>query len=782
MDFQGIKTYAEGCLRDAPPPCVSVCPLGIDVRGLVSKVREGSIGAAYRAYREAVLFPRTVSAFCEAPCKTVCVRERLSDGPVHLAAIEREIVSEAGESSVDQRRYIVSKNTERVAVLGGGLAGLACVFKLASKGYAVTLFGAPLSQDEHLDRLLAEDIDELFLNIEYELRNEDCPSQNEEFDAVYDSRTVLEEGVAYRIASGIKAAAVIEERLRIGGLSGKGPAERGFIVTKKDVIREKPAINEGFYELEYDFTLGRNDTEADRCPVCNCSACIDKCAMIRWFRQNPKRIAADLGVSVLPVGGKIKRVGSRMINSCNLCGLCTSVCPVGVDTCAAIEASRGILKESGHLAPVFHEFWMEDLAFSMSEEAYGVVFTESASGKTAPLLFFPGCQLSASLPDTVAGAFDFIAGSEPGAAMLLGCCGIPADWAAEKDVFNECITKIRADWESLGKPEVLFACSACKKTFEKALPEVKGRLVYELFALNEFTILDKAGKAAVYDPCNSRGDTEGQAAVRVIAEKCGYRLEELELSLEEAACCGFGGHIYPANPGLLEMILSERAEDAPGILRLTYCANCRDLFLSGGMDAAHILEILFQDARGRVPTLSERRENRRELKSRFAAGQKYDEPSDILVIADGVEAKMDRLLLLRKDVERTVRYCEENSAKVIDTATGRFIGCCRDRLLTVWAEYSIGEDDRAYIFNVYTHRMKIESDGRAGEVSKNDNQGTLVCVKCGIPLSEAQAKFSYLGHEFAHTLPVCEECGLVYVPEALATGKIAEVEATLEDK
>ncbi|MDR3363553.1 MAG: hypothetical protein LBS91_01175, partial [Clostridiales Family XIII bacterium] len=139
MDFKSISRYADACLRDTPPPCVSACPLGVDVRGLIAKARAGRLDAAYRAYREAVLFPRVVSAFCGAPCRGACVRERLADGFVDLAKIERGIVEAAVRR--DTGRYAVTKKAERVAVTGDGLAGLACAWRLASKGYGVTVFG-----------------------------------------------------------------------------------------------------------------------------------------------------------------------------------------------------------------------------------------------------------------------------------------------------------------------------------------------------------------------------------------------------------------------------------------------------------------------------------------------------------------------------------------------------------------------------------------------------------------------------------------------------------------
>jgi hypothetical protein len=58
----------------------------------------------------------------------------------------------------------------------------------------------------------------------------------------------------------------------------------------------------------------------------------------------------------------------------------------------------------------------------------------------------------------------------------------------------------------------------------------------------------------------------------------------------------------------------------------------------------------------------------------------------------------------------------------------------------------------------------------------------MVCVKCGIHLSIGKVKLSYMGSDFPVELFKCPQCGLVYIPEDLARGKMQQVEAALEDK
>ena len=56
------------------------------------------------------------------------------------------------------------------------------------------------------------------------------------------------------------------------------------------------------------------------------------------------------------------------------------------------------------------------------------------------------------------------------------------------------------------------------------------------------------------------------------------------------------------------------------------------------------------------------------------------------------------------------------------------------------------------------------------------------CMKCNVEMELKKTTFKYLGYEMYHELLRCPKCGLAYVPEDLAKGKIAQVEMALEDK
>ncbi|HTY23290.1 MAG TPA: hypothetical protein VMC85_09180 [Desulfomonilaceae bacterium] len=56
------------------------------------------------------------------------------------------------------------------------------------------------------------------------------------------------------------------------------------------------------------------------------------------------------------------------------------------------------------------------------------------------------------------------------------------------------------------------------------------------------------------------------------------------------------------------------------------------------------------------------------------------------------------------------------------------------------------------------------------------------CGKCGVALEMATVEVAYMGSKYPVELPRCPRCGIVFIPEQLATGKMAQIEQLLEDK
>ncbi len=58
----------------------------------------------------------------------------------------------------------------------------------------------------------------------------------------------------------------------------------------------------------------------------------------------------------------------------------------------------------------------------------------------------------------------------------------------------------------------------------------------------------------------------------------------------------------------------------------------------------------------------------------------------------------------------------------------------------------------------------------------------IICVKCNAVLTIGKVTLAYMGNSFPVDLYKCPQCGLVYIPEDLALGKMNMAEKALEDK
>lgn len=57
-----------------------------------------------------------------------------------------------------------------------------------------------------------------------------------------------------------------------------------------------------------------------------------------------------------------------------------------------------------------------------------------------------------------------------------------------------------------------------------------------------------------------------------------------------------------------------------------------------------------------------------------------------------------------------------------------------------------------------------------------------LCGTCDTALEPATVEVAYMGSKYPVQLPRCPKCGIVFIPEDLALGKMAEIEKVLEDK
>jgi NADPH-dependent glutamate synthase beta subunit-like oxidoreductase/NAD-dependent dihydropyrimidine dehydrogenase PreA subunit len=121
-----------------PAPCQAACPAGTDAGRYVGLVAQGRYDDAYAVAAEVNPFPSVCGWICTAPCESVCRRGEL-DEPISIRTIKR-FAAEHG--TLPPVAAPTTKRSGRVAIVGGGPAGMSAAWYLARLGYGVTVLEA----------------------------------------------------------------------------------------------------------------------------------------------------------------------------------------------------------------------------------------------------------------------------------------------------------------------------------------------------------------------------------------------------------------------------------------------------------------------------------------------------------------------------------------------------------------------------------------------------------------------------------------------------------------
>jgi len=147
--FDGDSSHKCPTYVHRTPPCQGSCPSGEDIRGWLDIVRGMELPPegvsmpeyAFRRSTDANPFPSMMGRVCPAPCEDGCNRNNVEDF-VGINSVEQYIGDSAHKEGFkfEEGAPLTGK---KVAIIGGGPAGLAAAYQLRRRGVASTIF------DEH---------------------------------------------------------------------------------------------------------------------------------------------------------------------------------------------------------------------------------------------------------------------------------------------------------------------------------------------------------------------------------------------------------------------------------------------------------------------------------------------------------------------------------------------------------------------------------------------------------------------------------------------------------
>ena len=612
MEQDQLREWERKCIQEEPPECKAACPIHLDARLFVKEMGRGDREAAFKVLAKSMPFPGILGRICDHPCELRCKRGEV-EAPIAIGLLERHCVESADRKA---RVQLLPRRDQRIAILGGALAGLTAAWDLLKKGFQVTLFesGDRLggSLREYAESVLPRQVirEELsvleILKGEFRFGQAFAPELFEEicrnFDAVFidgessagwalpierkdggeivvdpatgaTSREGVFAGGGTRISGpyspvnetlqGRKGSLSIErfiQKAQMGaGRENEGPFQTRLF-TNVEGIDPLPRV------MPADPAAGYGDEEArgeaGRCLQCECMECVKVCLYLERYEGYPKKYARQIFNNEQVIFGAA-HTKNQFVNSCSGCGLCETVCPNNLymgDLC--LQARRS-MNEQQFMPASFHEFALQDMAHSRGGR---FALCRHEPGTVAGAwLYFPSCQLCATSPGEVLSSYrhlrERLAG---GVGMMLDCCGAPAYWAGRDDLFQESLAGLKNNWERMGKPRVITACATCQSIFREHLPGMESVSLWSVLEDIGLPEADASGEktrriVSIADPCITRHAPDTRASVRSIVQSLGIGIEELPLSGGKPECCGYGGLMFNANPKLAKDVMAHRA-------------------------------------------------------------------------------------------------------------------------------------------------------------------------------------------------------------------------------
>ncbi len=140
--YEMAVNEARRCLNCKAKPCVTGCPVQIDIPAFIERVANEDMDGAFEVLSKSTSLPAVCGRVCpqESQCEQRCVRGKMGE-PVAIGRLERFVADYHRENST-AKPEIPAPNGHKVCIIGSGPSGLTAAGDLAKLGYKVTIYEA----------------------------------------------------------------------------------------------------------------------------------------------------------------------------------------------------------------------------------------------------------------------------------------------------------------------------------------------------------------------------------------------------------------------------------------------------------------------------------------------------------------------------------------------------------------------------------------------------------------------------------------------------------------
>ncbi|MFA6239311.1 MAG: FAD-dependent oxidoreductase [Candidatus Hydrogenedentales bacterium] len=338
-------------IGDCEAPCTHTCPASMNIPVMMRQIYEGDFDAAAFTVTNGLVFPGTLGHVCPAPCENPC-RRKSYDETMEIRFLHRNVAEKARKDNPELLECPPDTG-RKIAIVGGGLAGMAAAWVLRKRGHGVVLFEKEAVAGGKLRNLTEEELPKEVLDAEIEnvrrlgvefRYGQEVNGDLESIRAAHDAVILACNGVGKAggsifeakehklnvraVGNGKTAAVWVDKYLH----SIEGPAEPELFESKigkmeKVELENLRVHNENKESMPVEVVEGPRvslQKEAGRCLHCDCRKRVS-CGLRKWSSEygaerRKYNTTEDRDFRIIGKGNVLFEPGK-----CIRCGLCVAI-------------------------------------------------------------------------------------------------------------------------------------------------------------------------------------------------------------------------------------------------------------------------------------------------------------------------------------------------------------------------------------------------------------------------------------------------------------------------